>query len=477
MITVVGLGPAGLDNLASGTRRLLEDPQATVVARTLHHPAARRLAEIRPVQSGDDLYATADDFESVYARLVERVLDAARGGDVVYAVPGHPRVGEASVALLMQEAAAVGVVVEMAGGRSFLDALFERLGVDPLASGLTVLDGRNLPDPLLLRLPTVIAQVDTPLVLADVASTLDRMLAPETPVTVASDLAGPDEQIAVVALDELPTVTVGLRTCLFIDPPPNGFAGLVTVSRRLRMECPWDRRQTHHSLLPHLLEEAYEAYEALAALPAAAPGGEPDWGAYADVEEEMGDLLLQFVFHATLAEEAGAFHLEDAAEVVRRKLIRRHPHVFGDVVVGGADEVLANWEKIKKDEKGRGSVLEGVPVSLPGLARARELQDRAAATGFDWPDVSGVQAKVDEELAELRAAVKAGQGIDAELGDVLFTVVNLARHLGIDPELAVRTASDRFAARFRKVEAEGPLDGLALGEMDARWERAKEAEA
>jgi tetrapyrrole methylase family protein/MazG family protein len=329
---------------------------------------------------------------------------------------------------------------------------------------------------LLLHLPTLVAQVDTPLVLGDVKERFGRILDDDTPVTVLRDLGGAEERVSTVPLAELGGDHAGLRVTLFLDPVVPGWPGLVQTNARLRAECPWDREQTHHTLAKHLLEEAYEALSAIEALPADAPAGEPDLPAYLEVEEELGDLLLQVVFHATLAAETGLFGVEEVAERIRRKLVRRHPHVFGDVEAETAERVLANWDRLKQEEKGRESLLDGVAPSLPALARAWQLQTRAAGVGFDWPDLEGVIAKVDEEMAELLADRDDPARAAHELGDLLFSVVNLARRLSIDPEQALRAASDRFDRRFRAVEAGGSLTGLTLEEMDRRWEAAKEEE-
>jgi len=474
MILLAGLGPAGLDRVEAGTRRRLLDPALAVVVRTLRHPAAAELAGRRRVESCDDLYESAEDFDEVYRAIARRVLERAAAGPVAYAVPGSPLVGERSVALIREAAQAAGVPVEIAASESFLSLVLERVGTDPLERGLQVLDGHRLPEPLLLHLPTVIAQVDTAAVLFEVRDALLRLLAPETSVTRLANLGGPDEQVESLALTELGAGHAGLRVSLFLDPVPPGWPGLVQTNARLRRECPWDRRQTHHSLARHLIEEAYETVAALEALPPDAPAGEPDYPGYVEAEEELGDLLLQVVFHATLAAEAGVFGAEEVAEGIRRKLVRRHPHVFGEVEAETAETVLANWEQIKRDEKSRESLLDGVPGSLPALSRAHALQARAATVGFDWADLAGVVAKVREELEEVLAA---GARRADEMGDLLFAVVNLARHLGVDPEQALRRGAARFERRFRAMESEGTLAGLTLEEMDRRWEAAKAAEA
>jgi tetrapyrrole methylase family protein/MazG family protein len=473
MILIVGLGPAGLDRVDATTRLRLLDPAVAVVVRTLAHPAAADLARQRRVQACDDLYEEAADFDEVYRGIAARVVARAAAGPVAYAVPGSALVGERAVPLIREAAAAAGIAVEVAAGESFLGLVLERAGVDPVERGLQVLDGRSLPDPLLLHLPTVIAQIDTPAVLYDVRDALLRVLPPEAPVTFLADLGGPEERVEGITLEDLSGAHAGLRSSLFLDPTPPGWAGLVQTMARLRRDCPWDRSQTHHSLARHLIEEAYETVAALEALPPEAPAGDPDYPGYVEAEEELGDLLLQVVFHSTLAAEAGAFGVEEVAEGIRRKLVRRHPHVFGEVQADTAEAVLANWEQLKREEKGRESLLDGVPDVLPALSRAHELQSRAATVGFDWPSLEGVVAKVREELEEVLAPdARRGE----EVGDLLFAVVNLARHLRVDPEQALRRATGRFERRFKAMEAAGSLAGLSLEEMDRRWEAAKAAE-
>lgn len=475
-ITIVGLGPGDWERLPATTRELLLDPSRNVILRTVHHPAAQRLVGLRDVTSGDDLYREAAGFDEVYERLATRVVDAARNHDVVFAVPGSPLVGERTPRLVQEQAAAAGIAVDLVGGESFLDLVLAETGVDPLAAGLTVLDGRDLPDPLLLYLPTVIAQVDTPLVLADVRDRLLRILPDRTPITVLADLGTERVSVATVALHDLPAEAAGLRTTLFLTPPSSGLPGLICTMRRLRSECPWDREQTHQSLVRNLVEEAYELVEAISRLPVDAPGGEPDFVAYDEVEDELGDLLLQVLFHSSMAREAHAFDIEDVAERLREKLIRRHPHVFGDVEVDGAHAVLRNWERIKQEEKQRASLMDDVPAGLPGMERAAKLQRRATTVGFDWSGPRPVLDKVREEVHELAASLDDRTAAEHELGDLLFSVVNLARHLHIDTEAALRRAADRFEARFRRMEAAADLQGLSSSALDDLWQAAKKKE-
>jgi tetrapyrrole methylase family protein/MazG family protein len=244
-------------------------------------------------------------------------------------------------------------------------------------------------------------------------------------------------------------------------------AALVEVVRRLRGPdgCPWDREQTHASLRATMLEEAYEVLEAI------------DEKSTPKLREELGDVLLQVLMQSVIAEETREFTLGEVADSVREKLVRRHPHVFGSTVVSGSDEVVRNWEALKAEEYGRESALDGVQRSLPALQWAWSLQRRAANVGFDWPDVEGALDKIREELEELRQA-STPEEREAEFGDLLFTMVNVARKLGINPEDALRGTTGRFEARFRLMEraarAEGrALKDLPIEELDRYWEAAK----
>ena len=247
------------------------------------------------------------------------------------------------------------------------------------------------------------------------------------------------------------------------------FEELVQIMAHLRAEdgCPWDREQDHKSLRPYLVEEAYEVLDAL------------DRDDDRDLREELGDLMLQIVFHAQIAREENRFDIEDVLRTHIHKLKRRHPHVFGGTTVSGPDQVVANWEEIKRRE-GKRSVLDGVPKHLPALLRAYRVQEKAAGTGFDWEDVEGAFSKVEEELKEFRDACArqdTGQ-VEEELGDLLFSLVNVARFMGIYPEDALRKTVDKFIRRFRFIESQiertgRRLDTASIEEMDALWEQAK----
>jgi MazG family protein len=245
------------------------------------------------------------------------------------------------------------------------------------------------------------------------------------------------------------------------------FLEFVEIVHKLRRECPWDKEQTHSSIRPSLIEETYEVVEAI------------DQGNLDDLKKELGDLLLHVVFHASIAEQANEFTLEDVIKTITEKLIRRHPHVFGEVEVSGSKQVISNWEKIKMTE-GRNSVMEGVPKELPALLRAHRLQDKASKVGFDWEKKEDAWKKVDEEMNELHRAIKSGKQdeVEAEFGDLLFAMVNYSRFINVNPEIALRQTVEKFITRFQYIEKRlkeigKDIHSSSLEEMDKLWEEAK----
>jgi len=246
------------------------------------------------------------------------------------------------------------------------------------------------------------------------------------------------------------------------------FQNLIEIMARLRKECPWDKKQTPQSLRQYILEEAYETIESI---------DDENWD---ELKKELGDLLLQIVFQAEIALEENRFTLEEVIRNINEKLIRRHPHVFGDVKVNNAKEVKENWEKIKINKENRSSLLEGVPRNLSGLLRAQRLQDKAAQVGFDWPEVTGVLEKIKEEIAELEQALKEKNRelLEFELGDLLFSLVNFARFQDINAEDSMRKSINKFVARFQYIEKRfrdlnKSIYDSSLEEMDALWEESK----
>ena len=471
-VVVVGLGPGGADLLLPAARAVIlaTAPERRFV-RTGRHPAVADLAaEGVDFLSCDDIYEAATDAGDVYEAIVARLLAAAEEGDVCFAVPGSPAVGEHSVALLR---ARLGKRLMLVPGLSFLDLAWLRLGVDPLAGGgARVVDGKVLPVALPAG-PLLVSHCHSRLVLSDVKLALLERLPGEAPVTVLARLGLPDEAVATVTLEDLDRVVEPDHlTSVFVEVPPGGpgeaWERFVALVERLRRPggCPWDAEQTHHSLARHLIEEAYEVIEAIEALPATAPAPGPEAvpeGAYEHLEEELGDLAFQVVFHSTLAREAGAFTITDVVGGIHDKLVRRHPHVFGDVAVSGADEVVANWEVIKREEKGRASLMDGVSRHLPSLLYAHKLYRKASSVGLTFGTADEAATRVASELAAVTDAPTAEA--EARLGEALAAVVLLARLAGVDGESALRGWAGRFKTRFQAMEAVAAQRGETLESM------------
>jgi tetrapyrrole methylase family protein/MazG family protein len=459
-VVVVGLGPAGPDLMTNAALSEIERVAVRFV-RTARHPSA----SVVDGESFDSVYESAQDMESVYRSIVDALVAAAiEHGEVLYAVPGSPAVAERTVELLL---ASPSVEVSVVPALSFLDLAWVRLGVDPVALGVRVVDGHRFAEEAAgERGPLLVAQCDSSVVLSSVKLAFDDD--PPPSVVVLQRLGLADESVSTIAWEDLDRVVAPDHlTSLWIpslsSPVASELVRFAAVVRRLREECPWDREQTHASLTRYVIEEAYEVVDAI-------EGGSVD-----HLEEELGDLMLQVFLHSAIAEQAGDFTLADVARGITEKMVRRHPHVFGDVSVDGPDDVRRNWEAIKAEEKAgsAGSVLDGVAGSLPALSYAAKLSKRAASVGFDWSALRDVYDKVDEELAELKAEPSAD-----ELGDVLFTVVNVARHLGLDPEASLRGATNKFRRRFTAVEAAAAEQGIDLASagpdvLDSLWEAAK----
>ena len=480
-ITIIGLGPGDAGLITRQAWHLLSAAD-TVCLRTRRHPAVAGLPTHLRLHSFDAIYDTADDFAAVYQAIAAEVLRLATDDDVLYAVPGHPYVGEATVTAIARGAAEAGIPLRVVAGLSFVEPALAALGVDAL-DGLQLFDAIELAGflypPLNPDVPVLLGQVYSRLLAGELKTALMSIYPPEQPVALVHAAGEADELIEHLALHEIDhSERIDHLTSLYIPalPVKAGLTALAETVAVLRSPngCPWDREQTPQSLRDGFLEEAYEV---LAALDAA----DDD-----NLREELGDLLYHILMQTTLAAEAESFTLTEVIAGIEAKLKRRHPHVWGDWQVSSSADVLRNWEVLKQREKSdRGqsakpaSTLDGIPPALPALARSQKIQNKAAATGFDWPDIEGVFAKLAEEVAEVRAAETADDK-RAELGDVLFVVVNLARWLGADAETALREANERFGRRFRGVErlaAERGLElaALSFGELDALWNEAKAA--
>ncbi|RXZ79282.1 nucleoside triphosphate pyrophosphohydrolase [Paenibacillaceae bacterium] len=514
-ITVVGLGSGDADQLTLGVWRKLQQAEHRYV-RTADHPVMRLFQEHNlAYQSFDSLYEQEDSFPAVYDGIANELIrlalslggeshtgkdaviaDAAEqreGGQaapaaqaLLYAVPGHPMVAERTVQLLRERCPQQGVELEIIGGESFLDQAFTRLGFDPI-EGMQLLDAADLkPAWLQPELHTVIGQIYDSYTASDVKLTLMERYPDDWPIVVGHALGVTgEERIATIPLYELDREQQQFGNLSLVWIPRSedallrnrSFERLHEIVQVLRSPegCPWDQEQTHQSIRKNFIEETYEAIEAL-------DNDDP-----AGMREEFGDVILQVMLHSQMEEEVGTFTIYDVIESLNEKLLFRHPHVFGDINADNADEALANWERMKAEEKrNRGidpeqqSALAGIPPDLPALMKAYKIQKKASKVGFDWPDISGAFDKVIEELQELKEAAQSGQPEEqaGELGDLLFAAVNVSRFLGTDPEEALARTNRKFLKRFSYIEDQlrirgKSFDQTSLIEMDAWWEEAK----
>jgi tetrapyrrole methylase family protein/MazG family protein len=478
-ITLLGLGPGDPKLLTREVWSVLQNA-SEIYLRTCQHPTISGLPEGVQVHSFDHLYENFESFEEVYGEIVTQVLNlGSRPEGVIYAVPGHPFVAESTGPEIYRQAKRAGIPVRVCDGLSFLESVFSALGIDPyphtaLVDALTLVTGHHPPFPP--STPALIAQIYDAYIAAEVKLNLMNLYPDEHPVKLVH-ASGTDEmvieEIYLYEIDRSPHI--GLTTVLYLPPigECTSFEGLQEIAAHLRAPegCPWDRVQTHQSMRPHLMEEAYEVLAAIDA-------GEP-----AKIQEELGDLMMVITMLMQIGEEEGDFTSADVIGSISTKLIRRHPHVFEDLQLEGEQAVLQNWEKLKAEERvangeAESGLLTGVSIALPALTQAQEYQSRAARVGFDWKGIEGVIEKVVEELGEVRNApddVSRSQ----ELGDLLFSLVNLSRWYGVDAESALRAANARFQKRFSYIEASARARGrelttMSVEELDAIWDEAKD---
>jgi len=477
-IKIIGLGPGEAFLITRQAWQILENA-TEIYLRTNQHPAVKGLPGHLRVNSFDHLYETSENFESVYNGIIEKILELGhRPEGVVYAVPGHPFMAEATVPGIIERASKEGLPVEVVEGLSFLEPTFTALGIDPLPQ-ITLIDALELggshfpsfpPDT-----PAIIVQIHSRAIASEVKLTLMEVYPDEHAVQLIHGAGTTDQLVETLPLYEIDrSPQVGLLTSLYV--PPLGIGTSLEVFQdviaalRAPDGCPWDREQTHLSLRPHLLEEVYEVLTALDRQDAPA------------LCEELGDLLLQIALHAQIASEEGEFKMVDILQGIHHKIVRRHPHVFGDLKLTNSESVIQNWERLKATEKKsngntQSGLLEGVSITMPALSQAQTYQVRAARVGFDWPEIQGVYDKFAEEIKELQAA---GDNLtqEQEIGDLLFALVNLARWLKVDAESALRESNARFRGRFAHIEKvakeqDRQLSDLSLEEMEHHWQSAK----
>lgn len=474
MITVVGLGPGDGRFLTKAVWDVLKGAKV-VYLRTARHPVVADLPEQVTYHSFDDIYETADRFEDVYETIVTTLLELAQDEVVVYAVPGHPFVGESTVTMLVERAKAKGVPVEIVAGLSFVEPCLTAVQQDGL-DGVQIFDAIELAQyhypPVNPDFPVLLGQVYNRMLVNELKLVLTAVYPDEHPVTLIHQ-AGSDnqitEQIPLYAIDR--SNHLNHLTSLFV-PPLASASSLMALAETVAVlrspgGCPWDQEQTPKSLRSGFLEESSEVLAAI------------DADNSKEVCEELGDVFYHLVMQAQMASEAGDFCLTDVLAGVEAKLKYRHPHVWGDWQVRDSEEVIQNWEMLKKKEKSERaeSLVDNVPQALPALAYSQKLQARVRKVGFDWASIEGVYDKLDEEINELRQA-KSPVHRAEELGDLLFVVVNLAKWLNIDAESALREANLKFSRRFRALEQLAAVRQLILSEMDEEaleslWQEVK----
>lgn len=471
-MVVVGLGPAGAGLVPEAALGALAGA-ARAFVRTRRHPAVDAIEDVVAggvtaggLESFDRLYDRAGTIDEVYAGIVEELVAAATavaGGNegtgsdetryVAYAVPGSPYVAERAVVMLREDGR---VSVEVVAAPSFMDLAWDRLGIDPVAAGVRLVDGAGFAvEAAGERGPLLVAQCHSREVLSEIKLAGDDVAGEDESRTAVllHHLGLEDEVVVEVGWADLDrTIEPDHLTAVWIErlaaPVAVELARLDELVHRLRAECPWDQKQTHGSLASHLLEETYETLDAIEAV----ASSEPDVASevVAHLEEELGDLLFQVYFHATLAAEEGRFTLADVARGVHEKLVARHPHVFGDTVAATADAVAANWEVLKKKEKGRSSVTEGIPMALPALALAAKLQKKASSVGLEGPGLSVRRGEVAELIKGLEPGGDRDE-LNRAVGEVLFAVAEMARMVGVDPETTLRARTAEFR---REIEAQ-----------------------
>ncbi|WP_110953639.1 bifunctional methyltransferase/pyrophosphohydrolase YabN [Anaerosinus massiliensis] len=478
-IIIVGLGPGSLGFITLETWDKLTSAK-TLLLRTAKHPTVEELRKHKiEFSSYDEIYDTKATFEDVYQTITQDVIRRAKQGEqVVYAVPGSPLVAEKTVLLIRDMAKEENIKFRILPGMSFIEVLYVQLGIDPI-DGLTVIDSEDaegLPE----GLPTaiVVTQVYNQQVASNLKLSLMERYPDDFDITLLQNLGLENEEIITIPLYELDRQPhIDHLTSVYVPALQEreqsfSLSPIVDVMAKLRSPegCVWDIEQTHKSLRRYIIEEVYEVIEAI------------DLEDAALLCEELGDLLLQIVFHARMAEETGAFTMQDVVDRVTEKMIHRHPHVFGDISVRDAGEVVLNWEAIKKEEKKdvRKSILDGVPKDLPSLMKAYKLQHKAAKVGFDWDNIAPVWDKIREEVAELKQAIQENDKVnmEAEFGDVLFSIVNLSRFLNIDPEVALNRTNHKFIRRFSYIENNvkkkgEKWDDLTIAELNRYWNESK----
>lgn len=482
MLKIMGLGPGAYEALTIGALKELKNNK-NIYFRTEKHPTVDFLKdEGIKFESYDHAYEKYDSFDDVYKYIAEDLITKIKDDeDLIYAVPGHPLVAEKSVVNLIELCKENNIQYEVLPAVSFVDAMMEALQVDPI-EGVKIIDAFDMKNQILdKRVGTIITQVYNNFIASEVKLRLLEGYEDDTEIIFVR-AAGVEglESIRKIPLYELDwQEDIDYLTSIYIPKDlgnKKDFQDLLDIIETLRNPggCPWDREQTHESLKSALLEECYEVIDAIE---------NEDEDA---LIEELGDVLLQVVFHASIGKEDGYFDIMDVIGGISNKMINRHPHVFGNEETNTSEQVLVNWDEIKKEEKGIKTLTEemqNIAKSLPATIRAYKVQKKAKKVGFDWDDVNCAMDKVKEELNEIKEVYNCEDKsiIEGEVGDLLFACINVARFLEVDGELALDKTIKKFIKRFSYIENEAiknnkNLKDMTLEEMDKLWEEAKTSE-
>ena len=477
MLKIMGLGPGAYEALTIGALKELKNNK-NIYFRTEKHPTVDFLKD----ESYDHAYEKYDSFDDVYKYIAEDLITKIKDDeDLIYAVPGHPLVAEKSVVNLIELCKENNIQYEVLPAVSFVDAMMEALQVDPI-EGVKIIDAFDMKNQILdKRVGTIITQVYNNFIASEVKLRLLEGYEDDTEIIFVR-AAGVEglESIRKIPLYELDwQEDIDYLTSIYIPKDlgnKKDFQDLLDIIETLRSPggCPWDREQTHESLKSALLEECYEVIDAIE---------NEDEDA---LIEELGDVLLQVVFHASIGKEDGYFDIMDVIGGISNKMINRHPHVFGNEEANTSEQVLVNWDEIKKEEKGIKTLTEemqNIAKSIPATTRAYKVQKKAKKVGFDWDDVNCAMDKVKEELNEIKEVYNCEDKsiIEGEVGDLLFACINVARFLEVDGELALDKTIKKFIKRFSYIENEAiknnkNLKDMTLEEMDKLWEEAKTSE-
>ncbi|OPJ55086.1 nucleoside triphosphate pyrophosphohydrolase/pyrophosphatase MazG [Alkalithermobacter paradoxus] len=476
-ITIVGLGPGDFDLISSGALRLLKNSK-NIYLRTEKHPIVKDLTKEGINYTGlDYFYEKESNFESVYENISKFIIEKSKKEDIVYAVPGHPRVAEQTVDIIENIAIKENIKINIIPSMSFVDAMFNTLGVDPV-HGFKLTDALNIESEKIdTNSNLVITQVYDKFTASNLKVKLMDYYNDDTDIYVVRGAGIKDlETVQKLKLYEMDIEgNFDYLTSVYIPKADEkkfkDVYDLEDIMEKLRSEngCSWDKKQTHESLKTYIIEEAYELVEAI------------EKEDIDELIEELGDILLQVVFHCQIGKEEGYFDLNEVAHGICNKLIYRHPHVFEGKKIQG--DYNKQWEELKKKEKGESTITESltrIPKHLPALMKSNKIQSKAAMVGFDWDNIEDVYKKIQEEFKEVIDAQRNLniQYIEEEIGDLLFAVVNLARFLNVNPENALNKTNQKFIDRFKFIEESAKnmnkkLEDMTLEEMDELWNKAK----